>query len=44
MKVGLGPMEMMTDSLRLTEGVPEQMKKGEKTHRYVINCSWLIRH
>ena len=31
MKVALGPMEMMTDSLRLSEGVPEQMKKGELT-------------
>ena len=31
MKVALGPMEMMTDSLRLSEGVPEQMKKGEVT-------------
>ena len=29
MKVALGPMEMMTDSLRLSEGVPEPMKKGE---------------
>ena len=31
MKVALGPMEMMTDSLRLSEVVPEQMKKGELT-------------
>ena len=31
MKVALGPMEIMTDSLRLSEGVPEQMKKGELT-------------
>ena len=30
MKVALGPMEMMTDSLRLSEGVPETMKKGEE--------------
>ena len=40
MKVALGPMEMMTDSLRLTEGVPEQMKKGEAIHVCFIKNSF----
>ena len=45
MKVALGPMEMMTDSLRLSEGVPEQMKKGELTLVMLVIKSddrWLL--
>ena len=44
MKVALGPMEMMTDSLRLTEGVPEQMKKGEAIPVCFTKNSFKTRH